>query len=85
MCGDFGRARPIPDEIVTIHDDSHANLVAMGVIPSPHPHPIPFAGSHLGFVPDPPRWATARQDASSVGCSAPNSFARNDSPRSSTK
>jgi hypothetical protein len=35
--------------------DSHANLVAMGVIPSPRPQPDPFPGSQLGFVPDPPR------------------------------
>lgn len=52
---DFERARPTPDEIVTIHYDSHANLVAMGVIPSPRPQPDPFPGSQLGFVPDPPR------------------------------
>lgn len=52
---DFERARPTPDEIVTIHYDSHANLVAMGVIPSPRPQPNPFPGSQLGFVPDPPR------------------------------
>jgi hypothetical protein len=52
---DFERARPTPDEIVTIHYDSHANLVAMGVIPSRRPQPNPFPGSQLGFVPDPPR------------------------------
>lgn len=52
---EFERARPTPDEIVTIHYDSHANLVAMGVIPAPRPQPNPFPGSQLGFVPDPPR------------------------------
>jgi hypothetical protein len=52
---DFERARATPDEIVTIHYDSHANLVALGVIPSPQPRPNPFPGSQLGFVPDPPR------------------------------
>lgn len=52
---DFERARPTPDEIVTIHYDTHANLIALGVIPSPRPQPNPFPGSQLGFVPDPPR------------------------------
>ena len=53
---DFERARATPDEIVTIHYDSRANLIALGVIaPSPpRPLPNPFPGS-LGFVPDPPR------------------------------
>jgi hypothetical protein len=51
----FERARPTPDEVVTIHYDSHANLVATGVIPSPRPQPNPFPGSPPGFVPDPPR------------------------------
>lgn len=51
----FERARPTPDEIVTIHYDSHANLLAMGVSPSPRPQPDPFPGSQLGFVPDPSR------------------------------
>jgi hypothetical protein len=54
---DFERARAAPDEIVTIHYDSHANLVAMGVIARtwPAPQPQPFPGSQLGYVPDPPR------------------------------
>ncbi len=52
---EFERARPTPDEIVTIHYDSYANLVAMGVIQAPRPQPDPFPGSQLGFVPDPPR------------------------------
>jgi hypothetical protein len=54
---DFERARPQPDQIVAIHYDSRANLIALGVIPRPapgRPLPDPFPGS-LGFVPDPPR------------------------------
>jgi hypothetical protein len=54
---DFERARPQPDQIVTIHYDSRANLLALGVIPpapAERPQPNPFPGS-LGFVPDPPR------------------------------
>ena len=53
----FERARPQPDQLVTIHYDSRANLIALGVIPPPpadRPMPNPFPGS-LGFVPDPPR------------------------------
>ncbi len=52
---DFERARATPDEIVSIHYDSHANLIALGVIPWPWPQPEAFPGSQLGFVPDPPR------------------------------
>jgi len=54
---DFERARAQPDQVVTIHYDSRANLIALGVIPRPAPErpvPNPFPGS-LGFVPDPPR------------------------------
>jgi hypothetical protein len=53
---DFERARPQPDQVVTIHYDSRANLIALGVIAPPpeRPLPRPFPGS-LGFVPDPPR------------------------------
>jgi hypothetical protein len=48
----FERASRTPDEIVTIYYDSHANLVASGVLPPPmHPHgPRAFPA---GFVPDP--------------------------------
>jgi hypothetical protein len=53
---DFVRARPQPDQVISIHYDSRANLIALGVIPVPpaRPQPNPFPGS-LGFVPDPPR------------------------------
>jgi hypothetical protein len=53
---DFVRARSQPDQVVSIHYDSRANLIALGVIPVPpaQPQPNPFPGS-LGFVPDPPR------------------------------
>lgn len=53
---DFVRARPQPDQVITIHYDSRANLIALGVIPVTPvpPQPNPFPGS-LGFVPDPPR------------------------------
>jgi hypothetical protein len=53
----FERAGATPDQVVAIHYDSHANLVALGVIPpavSRPPLPNPFPGS-VGFVADPPR------------------------------
>jgi hypothetical protein len=49
----FERASRSPGEILSLRYDSHANLVARGVIPQPRPHfpePRPFPG---GFVPDP--------------------------------
>jgi hypothetical protein len=47
----FERASRTPDEIVTIYYDSHANLVASGVLPPMHPRrPRAFPA---GFVPDP--------------------------------
>jgi len=53
----FERASDAPDEIIAIRYDSHANLVALGVIPrapSPARDPQPFPAR---FVPDPPsRW-----------------------------
>jgi hypothetical protein len=50
----FERARPSPDEVVTIRYDSYANLLARGIIaPSPRERePQPFPGR---FVPD-PKW-----------------------------
>lgn len=52
---EFERARPTPDEVITLHYDSRDNLIALGIIPSPRvPVPNPFPGN-LGFVPDPPR------------------------------
>jgi hypothetical protein len=48
---DFERASDRPDQIVTIHYDSRANLIARGVIPRPVTRePDPFPGR---FVPDP--------------------------------
>lgn len=51
---EFTRARPTPDEVITIRYDSYRNLVAMGVIPHRRPvrqvYPNPFPGR---FVPDP--------------------------------
>jgi hypothetical protein len=50
---EFERASDTPDEIIAIHYDSHANLVAQGVIPRHRQYarrgPRPFPG---GFVPD---------------------------------
>jgi hypothetical protein len=47
----FERATPQPEEIVVIHYDTHANLVAMGVVKGPRiATPSPFPGQ---FVPDP--------------------------------
>lgn len=55
---DFRRAGEVPAEILTIHYDSRANLLAQGIIPrpkpspTPNPQPNPFPG---GFTPDPYR------------------------------
>jgi hypothetical protein len=49
----FERASSSPAEIVQIRYDSHANLVAAGILPgprTPHGSPEPFPG---GYVPDP--------------------------------
>ncbi len=49
----FERESDSPNEVISIWYDSHANLVARGVIPQPKPRdPQPFPA---GFVPDPPR------------------------------
>ncbi len=53
---EFERASRRPDEIVLIRYDSHANLMARGIIPPParQPHrPRPFPGSRPQFAPDP--------------------------------
>lgn len=50
---DFQRASSRPDEVITIHYDTRARLVARGVIPRPRPvqsEPRAFPGD---FVPDP--------------------------------
>jgi hypothetical protein len=49
----FRRATSYPSETVTIYYDTHANLVARGIIPGPSPIgvPSPFPGGR--FVPDP--------------------------------
>ncbi|HMP11978.1 hypothetical protein [Hydrogenophaga sp.] len=52
----FERASRRPDEMLLIRYDSHANLVARGIVPTRHrrpPRPHPFPGSHPGFAPDP--------------------------------
>lgn len=46
----FERATSAPAEVVTLYYDSHANLVARGLIRDAVSHPRPFPG----FVPDPP-------------------------------
>ncbi|MGL4233832.1 MAG: hypothetical protein ACRCWJ_20925 [Casimicrobium sp.] len=58
----FERASSSPAEVIRIRYDSHANLVAMGVIRDhryPHdrsPNPFPESYGQNGYVPDPPRW-----------------------------
>ncbi len=49
----FQRATPAPEDVIAIHYNTHANLVAMGVIRGAPPRvaaPAPFPGQ---FVPDP--------------------------------
>lgn len=46
---EFERASAAPAEIITLYYDSHANLVARGIIRESFTHPRPFPG----FVPDP--------------------------------
>jgi len=48
---EFERASPYPEEVIAIHYDTYANLVALGVIRAPRiATPTPFPGQ---FVPDP--------------------------------
>lgn len=52
---EFVRSSATPSEIITIHYDSRANLIAQGVI-SAHPYrtrPNPFPAAPGGFAPDP--------------------------------
>jgi hypothetical protein len=50
---EFERRSDTPDEIIAIHYDSRANLIARGIIPSPRlAEPTPFPAG-AGFVPDP--------------------------------
>lgn len=52
---EFERAQTHPDEIVTIHYDRLANLIALGVLPAVvPPAPNPFPAAQAGYVPDPP-------------------------------
>jgi hypothetical protein len=48
---EFERATDLPAEVIAIHYDTYANLVARGVIREQRHLPSPFPG---GFVPDPP-------------------------------
>jgi hypothetical protein len=53
----FIRASERPDKIIRIRYDSHANLMAMGIIPIPRPLPQPVPNpfpANAGYVPDPP-------------------------------
>ena len=47
----FERESDTPNEVIIVHYDTYANLVARGVIPQSQRWPSPFPG---GFVPDPP-------------------------------
>jgi hypothetical protein len=51
---DFERARPTPDEVITIRYDRFEALVAMGIIAQPQA-PKAFPESTAQYVPDPPR------------------------------
>jgi hypothetical protein len=53
----FERRSPRPDQVLEIHYDSQANLMAAGIMPRPMaalPRSFPDAGTG-GYVPDPPR------------------------------
>ena len=54
---EFVRMQSTPNEVLRIHYDSRANLIAMGIIPRgrlPAPYSNPFPGSAPSYVPDPP-------------------------------
>ncbi len=56
---EFEREGNSPAEVIRIRYDSYANLLAMGVVPTPrpaHPRPNPFPDSQVGYAPDPPYW-----------------------------
>jgi hypothetical protein len=48
---EFEREADTPSELIAIHYDTHASLVARGIIREQRRWPAPFPGS---FVPDPP-------------------------------
>jgi hypothetical protein len=53
---DFEREQSQPNELLRIRYDSHANLVARGIlrdVTPPHDRPQPFPGEQPGYVPDP--------------------------------
>jgi len=57
---EFHSASSSPAHIIRIRYDSHANLVAQGIIRAPQsaaqPAPRPFPASPSGYVPDPPAY-----------------------------
>ncbi len=57
---EFHSASSSPAQIIRIRYDSHANLVAQGIIRAPQsaaqPAPRPFPASRSGYVPDPPAY-----------------------------
>lgn len=57
---EFHSASSSPAQIIRIRYDSHANLVAQGIIRAPQsaaqPAPRPFPASPSGYVPDPPAY-----------------------------
>jgi hypothetical protein len=56
---EFERESTSPAEVIRIRYDSYANLLAMGVIPTPRPvqpRPNPFPDGAVGYTPDPPQW-----------------------------
>jgi hypothetical protein len=56
---EFERQSSTPAEVIRIRYDSYANLMAMGVVPTPRPvqpRPNPFPDGAVGYAPDPPHW-----------------------------